>query len=56
VYTRAEHLRRHQSSHDEPQYQCQVCDRRFFRKDLLERHFRRHEEEMNDPMASGYTQ
>ncbi|KAH7251322.1 hypothetical protein BKA59DRAFT_524510 [Fusarium tricinctum] len=56
VYTRAEHLRRHQSSHDEPQYQCQVCDRRFFRKDLLERHFRRHEDEMNESMASGYTQ
>ncbi|KAH7183594.1 uncharacterized protein B0J16DRAFT_345994 [Fusarium flagelliforme] len=46
VYTRAEHLRRHQTSHEEPQYQCQVCDRRFFRRDLLERHFRRHEEEL----------
>uniref|UniRef100_A0A4E9EGN7 C2H2-type domain-containing protein n=1 Tax=Gibberella zeae TaxID=5518 RepID=A0A4E9EGN7_GIBZA len=45
VYTRAEHLRRHQTSHEEPQYQCHICERRFHRRDLLERHFRRHEGE-----------
>ncbi|KAJ0131649.1 hypothetical protein HZ326_25255 [Fusarium oxysporum f. sp. albedinis] len=41
VYTRAEHLRRHQSSHQEPQFECPVCQRRFHRKDLLERHYKR---------------
>ncbi|RKL14382.1 hypothetical protein BFJ68_g6346 [Fusarium oxysporum] len=54
VYTRAEHLRRHQSSHQEPQFECPVCQRRFHRKDLLERHYKRHEEGIDEPVASGY--
>lgn len=33
--------RRHQSSHQEPQFECPVCQRRFHRKDLLERHYKR---------------
>ncbi|KAH7200787.1 uncharacterized protein BKA55DRAFT_580640 [Fusarium redolens] len=41
VYTRAEHPRRHQASHQEPQFECPVCQRRFHRKDLLERHYKR---------------
>ncbi|KAJ9413570.1 hypothetical protein QL093DRAFT_2484728 [Fusarium oxysporum] len=45
VYTRAEHLRRHQSSHREPKFECPICQRRFYRKDLLERHYKRHEGE-----------
>ncbi|KAJ0136857.1 Transcription factor atf1 [Fusarium oxysporum f. sp. albedinis] len=45
VYTRAEHLRRHQSSHREPKFQCPICQRCFYRKDLLERHYKRHEGE-----------
>ncbi|TEA22855.1 Zinc finger protein klf1 [Colletotrichum sidae] len=45
TFTRAEHLRRHQLSHETPQYACSVpgCDRAFHRKDLLERHQQRHE-------------
>ncbi|KAK2019065.1 hypothetical protein LZ32DRAFT_519832 [Colletotrichum eremochloae] len=45
TFTRAEHLRRHQLSHETPQYACPVpgCDRAFHRKDLLERHQQRHE-------------
>ncbi|CVL08947.1 uncharacterized protein FMAN_11740 [Fusarium mangiferae] len=54
VYTRAEHLRRHQSSHQEPQFECPVCQRRFHRKDLLERHYKRHEEGIEDPSGSQY--
>ncbi|TQN73724.1 Zinc finger protein zas1, partial [Colletotrichum shisoi] len=45
TFTRAEHLRRHQLSHETPQYACSLpgCDRAFHRKDLLERHQQRHE-------------
>ncbi|KAK1574691.1 uncharacterized protein LY79DRAFT_523403 [Colletotrichum navitas] len=45
TFTRAEHLRRHQLSHETPQYACPIlgCDRAFHRKDLLERHQQRHE-------------
>ncbi|KAK1976799.1 hypothetical protein LZ30DRAFT_753250 [Colletotrichum cereale] len=45
TFTRAEHLRRHQLSHETPQYACAIpgCDRAFHRKDLLERHQQRHE-------------
>ncbi|KAF4785744.1 hypothetical protein HER10_EVM0009467 [Colletotrichum scovillei] len=45
TFTRAEHLRRHQLSHETPQYGCSIpgCDRAFHRKDLLERHQQRHE-------------
>ncbi|KAI9736844.1 MAG: hypothetical protein M1818_005895 [Claussenomyces sp. TS43310] len=45
VFTRAEHLRRHQLSHEEPGYPCTVmdCQRSFHRPDLLARHMLRHE-------------
>ncbi|PNH41312.1 hypothetical protein VD0004_g5794 [Verticillium dahliae] len=45
TFTRAEHLRRHQLSHDTPRYACTIpgCDRAFHRKDLLDRHQQRHE-------------
>ncbi|KAJ6443361.1 stress responsive a/B barrel domain-containing protein [Purpureocillium lavendulum] len=40
TFTRAEHLRRHQLSHQPPELSCQVpgCDKVFHRKDLLDRH------------------
>ncbi|KAI1067920.1 hypothetical protein LB506_012998 [Fusarium annulatum] len=46
--------RRHQSSHQEPQFECPVCQRRFHRKDLLERHYKRHEEGIEEPSGSQY--
>ncbi|KAK8017935.1 hypothetical protein PG991_007125 [Apiospora marii] len=47
TFTRAEHLRRHQLSHQTPGYPCQYpgCDRAFHRADLLARHQTRHEQE-----------
>ncbi|RDA95794.1 hypothetical protein CP533_5153 [Ophiocordyceps camponoti-saundersi (nom. inval.)] len=47
TFTRAEHLRRHQLSHQPPGLPCQVpgCDKVFHRKDLLERHQQRHDQE-----------
>ncbi|ETS74652.1 hypothetical protein PFICI_13136 [Pestalotiopsis fici W106-1] len=45
TFTRAEHLRRHQLSHQTPQYPCTYpgCERAFHRADLLARHATRHE-------------
>ncbi|CAM1501055.1 Fc.00g102170.m01.CDS01 [Cosmosporella sp. VM-42] len=47
TFTRAEHLRRHQLSHQPPDLPCPVpgCDKVFHRKDLLERHQQRHEQD-----------
>ncbi|KAK5661675.1 hypothetical protein OQA88_9775 [Cercophora sp. LCS_1] len=47
TFTRAEHLRRHQLSHQTPGYSCTYpgCDRAFHRPDLLARHQQRHEVE-----------
>ncbi|KAM7198635.1 putative transcription factor TDA9 [Rhypophila sp. PSN 637] len=47
TFTRAEHLRRHQLSHQTPGYPCTYpgCDRAFHRPDLLARHQQRHEQE-----------
>ncbi|KAM4066005.1 fungal specific transcription factor [Hirsutella rhossiliensis] len=47
TFTRAEHLRRHQLSHQPPDLRCQVpgCDKVFHRKDLLERHQQRHSDQ-----------
>ncbi|KAF6817092.1 C2H2 finger domain-containing protein [Colletotrichum musicola] len=58
TFTRAEHLRRHQLSHETPQYACSVpgCDRAFHRKDLLERHQQRHELEGDKASRSGASQ
>jgi Zinc finger, C2H2 type len=44
TFTRAEHLRRHQLSHQPPDLACSVpgCSKVFHRKDLLERHQWRH--------------
>ncbi|RDL37949.1 uncharacterized protein BP5553_05382 [Venustampulla echinocandica] len=45
TFTRAEHLRRHQLSHQKPAYACTVenCGSTFYRPDLLARHMLRHE-------------
>ncbi|KJZ78707.1 hypothetical protein HIM_02098 [Hirsutella minnesotensis 3608] len=47
TFTRAEHLRRHQKSHRPPDLACQVpgCDKVFHRKDLLDRHQQRHDQD-----------
>lgn len=47
TFTRAEHLRRHQLSHQPPDLACGVpgCNKVFHRKDLLERHQQRHEQD-----------
>ncbi|KAJ6783340.1 hypothetical protein PWT90_04339 [Aphanocladium album] len=47
TFTRAEHLRRHQLSHQPPDLACGVpgCSKVFHRKDLLERHQQRHEQD-----------
>ncbi|KAF8252752.1 hypothetical protein K440DRAFT_359367 [Wilcoxina mikolae CBS 423.85] len=42
VFTRAEHLRRHQLNHStEVYYKCDMCERTFVRQDLLTRHTER---------------
>ncbi|KAI5788908.1 hypothetical protein DFH27DRAFT_214505 [Peziza echinospora] len=39
IFTRAEHLRRHQLNHNTDVYfKCNMCDRTFVRHDLLSRH------------------
>ncbi|KAK4194583.1 hypothetical protein QBC40DRAFT_259872 [Triangularia verruculosa] len=43
TFTRAEHLRRHQLSHEEPQFRCPSCDKAFHRQDLLTRHQQKNE-------------
>ncbi|KAH6674073.1 hypothetical protein B0J14DRAFT_653390 [Halenospora varia] len=45
TFTRAEHLRRHQLSHQKPLHACtfEDCERAFHRPDLLARHMHRHE-------------
>ncbi|KAG6033088.1 hypothetical protein E4U41_007025 [Claviceps citrina] len=47
TFTRAEHLRRHQLSHQPPDLPCTVpgCDKVFHRRDLLERHQQRHDQD-----------
>ncbi|KAL8392437.1 hypothetical protein RB595_002580 [Gaeumannomyces hyphopodioides] len=54
TFTRAEHLRRHQLSHQTPGYACEWpgCDRAFHRHDLLVRHQQKHEQE-GDGASSG---
>ncbi|KAF8471156.1 fungal-specific transcription factor domain-containing protein [Kalaharituber pfeilii] len=43
IFTRAEHLRRHQLNHNTDVYfKCDLCDRTFVRHDLLVRHQERH--------------
>ncbi|KAJ3498946.1 hypothetical protein NLG97_g709 [Lecanicillium saksenae] len=59
TFTRAEHLRRHQLSHQPPDLACSVpgCSKVFHRKDLLERHQQRHEQDerlaSEDPRVHG---
>lgn len=47
TFTRAEHLRRHRLSHAPPELNCRVpgCNKSFHRKDLLDRHQQRHEQD-----------
>ncbi|PHH73607.1 hypothetical protein CDD82_5369 [Ophiocordyceps australis] len=56
TFTRAEHLRRHKSSsHQPPDLPCSWpdCDKKFHRKDLLERHYQKHSPERK-PDANGF--
>ncbi|CAL3967247.1 unnamed protein product [Diplocarpon coronariae] len=55
TFTRAEHLRRHQLSHQKPAYPCSFedCERAFHRPDLLARHVNRHETQGERPYRSG---
>ncbi|KAI9054162.1 hypothetical protein LZ554_001333 [Drepanopeziza brunnea f. sp. 'monogermtubi'] len=55
TFTRAEHLRRHQLSHQKPAYPCtfEDCKRAFHRPDLLARHLHRHETQGEKPYRSG---
>ncbi|KAK0615022.1 hypothetical protein B0T17DRAFT_375599 [Bombardia bombarda] len=50
TFTRAEHLRRHQLSHQTPGFPCTYpgCDRAFHRPDLLQRHQIRHDPESSE--------
>ncbi|KAJ9129393.1 Zinc finger protein zas1, partial [Coniochaeta hoffmannii] len=54
TFTRAEHLRRHQLSHQTPGYPCTYpgCDRAFHRPDLLARHQSRHTEPGGDDTSA----
>ncbi|KAJ5051564.1 uncharacterized protein L3040_001340 [Drepanopeziza brunnea f. sp. 'multigermtubi'] len=54
-FTRAEHLRRHQLSHQKPAYTCtfEDCKRAFHRADLLARHLHRHETQGEKLYRSG---
>ncbi|KAB5539355.1 hypothetical protein GE09DRAFT_315852 [Coniochaeta sp. 2T2.1] len=54
TFTRAEHLRRHQLSHQTPGYPCThpSCDRAFHRPDLLARHQARHAESGEDDTSA----
>ncbi|OBT69203.1 hypothetical protein VE03_01882 [Pseudogymnoascus sp. 23342-1-I1] len=57
AFTRAEHLRRHQLSHDQAKLPCTFpnCERVFHRSDLLARHLSRHEIQGDGPYrASDY--
>ncbi|KAL3424357.1 hypothetical protein PVAG01_03638 [Phlyctema vagabunda] len=55
TFTRAEHLRRHQLSHQKPTYPCtfEDCERAFHRPDLLARHRNRHETQGEKPYKAG---
>ncbi|KAK1828153.1 putative transcription factor TDA9 [Podospora conica] len=55
TFTRAEHLRRHQLSHQNPGHACNYpgCDRTFHRPDLLARHQQRHEQEGDKVSSKG---
>ncbi|OTB07070.1 hypothetical protein M426DRAFT_93805 [Hypoxylon sp. CI-4A] len=55
TFTRAEHLRRHQLSHQTPKFPCTFpgCDKAFHRADLLARHSQRHEQD--DRASRGMT-
>ncbi|KFY06027.1 hypothetical protein V492_08179, partial [Pseudogymnoascus sp. VKM F-4246] len=55
AFTRAEHLRRHQLSHEQAKLPCTYpdCERVFHRPDLLSRHMSRHEVQGDGPYRSG---
>ncbi|KFY24874.1 hypothetical protein V491_01984, partial [Pseudogymnoascus sp. VKM F-3775] len=55
AFTRAEHLRRHQLSHEQAKLPCTFpdCERVFHRPDLLARHMSRHEIQGDGPYRSG---
>ncbi|KEY69978.1 hypothetical protein S7711_03996 [Stachybotrys chartarum IBT 7711] len=57
TFTRAEHLRRHQLSHSPPSLVCHVpgCDKVFHRKDLLDRHQQRHDQDEAAKLTAYHT-
>ncbi|KAF4973218.1 hypothetical protein FSARC_423 [Fusarium sarcochroum] len=56
TFSRAEHLRRHQLSHSPPDLSCPIpnCNKAFHRKDLLDRHLQRHEQDDKDAADPKY--
>ncbi|KAI0179191.1 hypothetical protein GGR52DRAFT_295974 [Hypoxylon sp. FL1284] len=55
TFTRAEHLRRHQLSHKNPEFPCAYpgCEKAFHRADLLARHAQRHEQDDKASRGTG---
>ncbi|ELR09664.1 hypothetical protein VC83_06212 [Pseudogymnoascus destructans] len=56
AFTRAEHLRRHQLSHEQANLPCTFpdCERVFHRPDLLSRHMSRHEIQGDGPYRTSH--
>ncbi|KAM0341373.1 hypothetical protein ACHAPU_010016 [Fusarium lateritium] len=50
TFSRAEHLRRHQLSHSPAELRCPIpnCNKPFYRKDLLDRHVQKHDQDDQD--------
>ncbi|TVY46999.1 Vegetative incompatibility protein [Lachnellula occidentalis] len=57
IFTRAEGLRRHKLTHEDPKYPClwENCGRAFFRLDLLERHQQVQQHERNANQTGNVT-
>jgi uncharacterized Zn-finger protein len=53
VYSRAEHLRRHQYNHQGSPQLCKVCNKAFFREDLLTRHLLKHGDNHDRAVSEG---
>ncbi|KAF5656836.1 C2H2 zinc finger transcription factor [Fusarium heterosporum] len=57
TFSRAEHLRRHQLSHSPAELRCPVpnCNKPFYRKDLLDRHVQKHDQDDQDATSDKHT-
>ncbi|KAI6768391.1 hypothetical protein HG530_006400 [Fusarium avenaceum] len=57
TFSRAEHLRRHQLSHSPAELHCPVpnCNKHFHRKDLLDRHVQKHDQDGQDGTTSHHS-